>query len=273
MRAIAILALFVCSVIASAQSPASSDVAFEVASVKPNKSGSGSSSSGTRPGGAFVATNITPKLLILSAYRLRPFQVTGGPGWIDSDRFDLVARPPENAPANQAMPMLRTLLADRFKLITHTETKEQPIYALVPARADGRLGAQLKRSTLDCTALRTPAAGTAGGAAAPRNPCGINTSVNDRLGTMVGGGRLMAELATALGSFAANQMVLDRTGLTGTFDFELRWTPDATRANAPESDAPSIFTAIQEQLGLKLESQRGPVEFLVIDRIEQPTPD
>src|SRR5688572_7320751 len=178
MRAIAILALFVCSVIASAQSPASSDVAFEVASVKPNKSGSGSSSSGTRPGGAFVATNITPKLLILSAYRLRPFQVAGGPGWIDSDRFDIVARPPENAPANQAMPMLRSLLADRFKLVTHTETKEQPIYALVPARADGRLGAQLKRSTLDCTALRTPAA-AAGGAAAPRNPCGINTSVND----------------------------------------------------------------------------------------------
>ena len=108
------------------------------------------------------------------------------------------------------------------------------------------------------------------------SPCGTNTSVNDTVGRMTGTGQSMESLVNTLGSFGLSRMVLDRTGLKGQFDFELRWTPDNVRsasASAQSNDAPSIFAALQEQLGLRLESQRGPVEFLVVDGIERPTPD
>jgi uncharacterized protein (TIGR03435 family) len=107
------------------------------------------------------------------------------------------------------------------------------------------------------------------------SPCGTNTSVNDTVGRLTGTGQSMEGLVNALGGFGLNRMVLDRTGLKGQFDFELRWTPDklVTAGQAQANDAPSIFAALQEQLGLRLESQRGPVEFLVVDTIERPTPD
>lgn len=256
----------VCCLALSAQTPVptSADVAFEVASIKPNKSG-GTNSSTSGRAGSFTASNITARQLIVYAYRLRPFQLAGGPGWISSDRFDIQARSPENAkPDNPAM--TRALLRDRFKLVAHTETRQEQVYALVPARADGRLGPQLKASTQNCAPSQPGAA----------SPCGTNTSVNDTIGRMTGIGQSMESLVNALGGFGLSRMVLDRTGLKGQFDFELRWTPDNLRAAAGQAqanDAPSIFAALQEQLGLRLESQRGPVEFLVVDRIEQPTPD
>jgi len=169
--------------------------------------------------------------------------------------------------------MLRAMLADRFKLVVHAETKEQPIYALVLARADGRLGPQMKPSTVDCTPPTTPERGP------QTSACGTNTSVSNNSGTLKGTGRLLADIAETLGNFVADRMVIDRTGLTGRFDIELKWTPDnlaagpAATGTATVPDGASVFTAIQEQLGLKLEPQRGAVEFLVIDSIEQPTPD
>jgi uncharacterized protein (TIGR03435 family) len=250
-------------VVPSAQAPiaTSVDMAFEVASIKPNRSG-GTNSSTSGRAGSFTASNVTARELIIYAYRLRPFQLDGGPGWIRSDRFDVQARPPENATDNRAM--TRALLRDRFKLVAHTETRQEQVYALVLARPDGRLGSQLKASTLNCATSQPGVA----------SPCGTNTSVNDTVGRMTGTGQSMESLVTALGGFGLSRMVLDRTGLKGQFDFELRWTPDNLRATAGQAnDAPSIFAALQEQLGLRLESQRGPVEFLIVDTIEQPTPD
>ena len=245
-----------------AQNPSgpSSEPAFDVASIKPNRSGEQASGSTTRKGG-YVGTNLTLHQLATEAYGLRPFQVIGGPGWIKLDRFDINARVPEGATGRLA-PMLRTLLADRFKLRAHTETREQQVYALVLARPDGRLGAKLTASTKEC--------GAAGAS------CGMNVNASNMSGTLTGIGQPLSRLATALSGFAADGLVIDRTGLTGNFDIELRWTPDNLRnaaAGTPAGDGPSLFTALQEQLGLKLESARGPVEYLVIDSAEQPTPD
>ena len=251
------------SLAVSAQAPitTSIDVAFEVASIKPNKSGATNSSTSGRAG-SFTASNVTARQLIIYAYRLRLFQLAGGPDWINSDRFDIQARPPENAKTDNPA-MTRALLRDRFKLVAHTETRQEQVYALVLTRADGRLGPQIKVSTQNC----------APGQPGTASPCGMNSSVNDTVGRLTGIGQSMENLVNALGSFGLNRMVLDRTGLKGQFDFELRWTPDRGVAQAQANDAPSIFAALQEQLGLRLDSQRGPVEFLVVDRIEQPTPD
>lgn len=250
--------------LSAAQAPiaTSVDVAFEVASIKPNNSGATSSSTSGRAG-SFTASNVTARELIIYAYRLRPFQLAGGPGWINSDRFDIQARQPENAkPDNRAM--TRALLRDRFKLSAHTETRQEQVYALVLARPDGRLGPQLKASTQNCATSQAGAA----------SPCGTNTSVNATVGRMTGIGQSMESLVTSLGGFGLSRMVLDRTGLKGEFDFELRWTPERAAAEqAQANDAPSIFAALQEQLGLRLESQRGPVEFVVVDSLERPTPD
>jgi len=243
---------------------------FEVASIKPNTSGSRSSSTRNLPVGAFfTGTNVTLRQLILISYRLRGLQLSGGPAWVDSDRFDVDARAAENVPADQIRAMVRALLADRFKLVVHNETREQPIYALVPARPDGRLGPKIKASSLDCTSPTTPSPQPAS------NPCGTTSNVSNEGGVMTGGGRSMADLATALASFVTDRMVIDRTGLSGAYDFELRWTPDNLQSPnaANTSDAPSIFSALQEQLGLKLEAQRGPVEFLLIDSVAKPTPN
>ncbi len=252
----------------SLQSSNDANVAFEVVSIKPNTSGSPSSSTRTPGGGRFVGTNVSARRLVLIAYNLRGLQLSGGPGWLDSDRFDIDARAAEPPTRDSQLQMLRALLADRFKLVVHKETKEQPIYALVLARSDGKLGPKLKPSTLDCSAP-APQPG--------QSSCGTSTNINNEGGIMNGGARSAEEIATTLASFVADRMVVDRTGLNGRFDFELRWTPDnfqlPSPAGAAVTDAPSIFAALQEQLGLKLESQRGPVEFLVIDSIERPTPN
>ena len=203
--------------------------------------------------------------LVIYAYRLREFQLAGGPGWINSDRFDINARPPEHVKADNPA-LTRALLRERFKLVAHTETRQEQVYALVVARADKRLGPQLKSSTQNCQPAQpgTP------------NPCGMNSSVNETVGRLTGNGQSMENLVAALGSYGLSRMVVDRTGLQGAFDFEVRWTPDnarGTAGNAQANDAPSIFAALEEQLGLRLETQRGPVEFLVIDSVERPTPD
>lgn len=272
----AVVVLFVlASATSFAQSrpPSSSEPAFEVTSVKPNRSGLSNSGSTTRAGGGYVGTNLTLHQLVTEAYRLRPFQVIGGPGWIKIDRFDINARAPEGT-TGRPDPMLRTLLADRFKLRVHTETKEQQVYALVVARPDGRIGPKLTPATQDCA---TPARDGGPGpvASTTRSPCGMNVNTSGTSGTLTGIGQPLSRLATALSGFAVDTSVIDRTGLTGNFDIELQWTPDNLRsaAAAAGGDGPSLFTALQEQLGLKLESARGPVEYLVIDSAEQPTPD
>jgi bla regulator protein BlaR1 len=270
-----------------AQSPqvAPDGPTFEVASVKPNSSGDRRVAMQNQPG-RFLATNVTLHMLIRNAYQLQEFQISGGPGWISSDHFDIVAKMEGGVPdplaggpgtgPTRLQLMIRALLADRFKLTVHNETKDAPIYALVMARSDGRLGPELHRSETDCAALMAAARGRGAPPLPPPPgspmPCGVRVG----MGNMAVGGAALSQVASSLSMFVG-RVVLDRTGLTGAFDINLTWTPDQMPQRPPgapdlpvDPNGPSIFTAIQEQLGLKLDSQRGPVEMLVIDRAEHP---
>ena len=227
-------------------------VSFEVASVKPNKGGTSGGGPPLPPNGGYRATNVALKSVIANAYEVRIFQVEGGPAWLASDRFDIVARGREGTPDRLRPAMLRQLLAERFKFVSHFETKEQQIYSLVLLRSDGRLGPGL-----------TPAA--------PGSDSGAPlTSLANGVGRIAGKGVLLEMFARVLtGEFG--QMVINRTGLSGRFDLDLRFTPASSPAAAPEF--PSIFTAVQEQLGLRLQADHGRVDVLVIDSVERPTPD
>jgi len=276
-----------------AQSAPTESPKFEVASVRPNTSGDNKMMSQVLPGGRYNGINIPPRLLIMNSYGLQEQQLVGAPPWISSERFDIVAKaegdlgPPvsRDTPSTLQL-MIRALLEDRFKLKVHREPREVPIYALVLARPDGKLGSGLAVSTVDCEALAA-ARRNAPPAEVPkpgeRPQCGARVG----FGELTTGGQPMLELVSLL-SATVGRSVVDRTGLTGRYDITLRWTPDRVlqraagtapsepiRVNGVEIDpnGPSIFTALQEQLGLKLESERGTVEALVIDHIERPTPD
>jgi uncharacterized protein (TIGR03435 family) len=273
----------------SAQAPAATAPrqAFDVTTVKPNKSGEMRVSMRIIPGNGYEAFNVTLGAMIRMAYRLQDFQIIGAPAWVDQDRFDIVGKVPAGEPLD-IQPRMQSLLAERFNLKARADTREAPIYALVVANQHGKLGAKLTPSSVDCAAL----ARGRGNAPTPTQPmqpgmrpeCGI---INGP-GKVMGGGTTMAQLANTLSQFAG-RTVIDRTGLIGAFDFELEFTPDPglrgrgpggglpPAAPAPGSDravdpnAVSIFTAVQEQLGLKLDSQRGPVPVLVIESVSQPT--
>lgn len=263
--------------------------AFEVASVKPNKSGENFIRFGMQPGGRFTASNAPLRELIRFAYGLQNFQIVDAPGWIASDRFDVTAKAEGDIPPSQPgtvgtlQRMVQSLLTERFQLKARLEDREMPRYDMVLARSDGRLGPQLKPSTTDCQALF--AAARRGGAPpappAPGQPlqCGFRIGP----GLMQGGAFPLSQLANAL-SPMVQRVVIDRTGLPGNFDLEMTFTPDQMPQGGPppagapplppiDPNGPSIFTALQEQLGLKLESTRGPVNVLVIDSVQQPTPD
>ena len=241
--------------------------------MKPNKSGETTSFLQRRPGGSFAVGNMTLRGLIFYAYGLQGFQLVGAPDWVAKERFDITAKaaadvPP--TPIGQTSPealMLRSLLEDRFRLSAHRETRDLPIYALVRARADGRLGPRLRQTTSDYCAKQLEAAGKPGEPLPPGGPvCGMLPSVNE----LTAGALPMNEFARFL-ALNTGRLVVDRTGLTGVWDFDLKYSlPDAPN---PDPDRPSIFTALQEQLGLRLEATTGPVEVLVIDRVEGLIPD
>jgi len=263
----------------------SADPAFEAASVKLNTSGDWRKSIGPAPGGRFLATNNTLKDLIPFAYGLPQatagIRIVGGPGWIDSDRFDVVAKAGGTPSPQEMGAMLRTMLKDRFRLLAHTETRESAIYALVTAKGDN--APRLRRSEvseIDCAARR--AAIRRREPVPPPPPgkppvCGSGRTVPGKITAV---GWPMEQLVNALAPFAG-RVVLERTGLSGLFDFDLEWTPDQLPRQPPDDpeplridpNGPSLFTALQEQLGLKLEPTRGPVEVLVIDRAVKPTED
>lgn len=190
--------------------------------------------------------------LIMDAYKLEPYRIAGRADWMDNDRYDITARAPgENPPTSvQVETMLQTLLADRFQLRFHRETRQLPGYAL----ALGRNGPKLQASPAD---------------AAPRMSLRGSGLVNQLSVSKEDMDQLAKQLASAVG-----RPVVDRTGLTGSYDFQLSWSSDdVSTALSGRERPPSIFTALQEQLGLKLESTRGPVELLVIDHAEKPTPN
>ncbi len=246
---------------------------FEVASVKPNKSAGGGGFIRRMRAGTFSAGNQTLLQLIRFAYGIQAYQLVGAPDWIRTERFDITAKAAADTPSTVAggpseAVLLRSLLEDRFRMSVHRETRDVPIYALVVARADGQLGPRLRRPSSDYCARRAEAAAKPGAPAPPEGGpvCGLKGSSNE----LTGGSFPMAGFATFLAG-QAERVVVDRTGLTGGWDFDLKWSPSDT-AN-PDPDRPVIFTALQEQLGLRLEATTGPVEVLVIDRLEQLIPD
>ena len=260
-------------------------LAFEAASIKRNTSGADSGwGANFQPGGRFVARNVTLRGLIRGAFgdpvQLDPSRMSGGPSWIDTDRFDVQARAAtefsdltfSGGSTVTGAAMLRALLADRFRLATHWETRDIPVYALVRRDAT-RLGPRLVSSPgtpgTDCL----PAAAASADTALPR--CGSyllqNTGGNQF--AIHARGITMTNFARNLQN-VAGRVVLDRTALGGPYSFDLEFEyrpPSATSAD--DGLGAAIFTAVQEQLGLKLESTTGPVDVLVIDHVEHPTED
>jgi uncharacterized protein (TIGR03435 family) len=271
---------------------------FAVASIKRNTAGAGGTGGSfgqTLPGGQVRSTNFSLLMLIRQAYGLTMTdQVLGGPSWIDTYGFEVDAKPAASVTVAQARLMLRTLLAERFKLVVRREPREQPIYALVLARRDGTLGPQIKRSTGGCVPFVPGFARSAGGGDAgavdptkpgpqpqpgqPGRRCGVGPDGD----TMKAGSATMTTLISIL-TPTVDRPIIDRTGLVGLFDFDLRYagagllvgrgrgaavSPDAPVGTA---NLPSLFTALQEQLGLRLDAQRGPVDVLAVQSAELPT--
>ncbi|HEX4230381.1 MAG TPA: TIGR03435 family protein [Bryobacteraceae bacterium] len=250
---------------------------FDVASIKP--AAPNARGIFIRPiAGGIAITNMPVKELIVIAYRVQLFQISGGPPWINSEHYDISAKS-EDPPKRGEIPlMLQALLADRFQLAIHRETKELPIYALVLARKDGKLGPKLIESKGNsCTAVdpnKPPPPPEPG--KPPVLPCGgMMMRPNALRAASIYAGDLTQNFSRLLG-----QTVVDKTGLTGKYDISMDWTPDESQAAglpgpppSPHSEpgGPSFFTAIREQLGLKLEAQKGPVETIVIDRVEKPS--
>jgi uncharacterized protein (TIGR03435 family) len=288
-----VVVVWLAATVVAAQSPSplpapDPSIAFEVASIKrtpPPSGGFTFPSASPQPGGRWTAQNATFVMMLRAAYAgfSLPGQVVGGPAWIDSERFEVQAKAAEGEPSGEQMTMmLRRLLAERFALEVHIERRELDVYALVLARSDGRLGPGLREAAVDCQAL---AAARERGEAPPEAPpapgqrpdCGRLETIRAGVRRVLMGGAPIASVAGAIQS-AAGRPVLDRTGLTGEFDVDLEFAREggpqpAPRAAAAADPAPSVFTALQEQLGLKLESRTEIVDVLVIDQVEMPTPD
>jgi uncharacterized protein (TIGR03435 family) len=261
--AIASIALFGTQRAASGQPP-TDRLEFEVASVKVNHDNVGGSLART-PGG-LTARNAEFTRLIELAFQTRQVDLSRVPEPLRSERFDIVAKASGKISGDRYWEMLRTLLEDRFHIKYHRETRNVSVYALSFAKKGAELGAKISHSAdPNC----------------PVNPSGRDfCGVQDRPGWMNGQRVPMPRIAQELSAFAGRP-VQDQTGLSGAFDFQLTWTPDQFRSDDGkvkllngepiDPSGPSFFTAIQEQLGLKLESKKGPVEFLVIDHAEQPS--
>jgi uncharacterized protein (TIGR03435 family) len=250
-----------------AQSPTARP-AFEVASVKPDARGGNASYVQASPG-RLSPTNFSLRGLIVFAYGVRDYQISGDPAWLGSDYYDIQAKAEGNAPVKQMEgPMLQALLEDRFRLRLHRETRQLPAFELSVAKGGPRLQRSKEGScvpySLDAPAPPPPARGE------PRPVfCGFpHWGVEGSNRTLDGIGIGMANLASSLSRSELHRTVTDRTGLSGTFDVHLKWAPDAGEPSA-DSAGPSLLIALQEQLGLKLESTRAPTEVLVIDHIDR----
>jgi uncharacterized protein (TIGR03435 family) len=277
-------------------SPDSKTLAFEVASVKPNRARDGERDANL-VGGRLTMTYVTLHDLVQFAYprpdgNLRQeVDISGGPGWFNSDRFDVAAKiegvragldaantaagaatADEMRAIDRARSMMQTLLADRFNLAVHRELRPLPAFRMSLARADGTLGPQLRKVDIDCAALR--AAGRQASPGAKGVPCG-------GFGTLAPGHSAGHAIPVSMLAIFLERLVgrtvLDQSGLAGTFDVDLTWTPDRLAnpddldsAVAGGLDTSSVFTSIREQLGLRLESTRVPIDVLVVDRAEPP---
>jgi uncharacterized protein (TIGR03435 family) len=262
---------------------------FTVASIKPSPPPTGGPmrmTAGPRGGGQWLAANVPLAFILMNAYPdfSRPGQIVGGPEWIHTQAFDVNAKADGNPPVDVIMAMVKQLLADRFKLKVHSEAREVDAYALVLARPDGRLGPNIKKAAVDCAARaeemkRARAAGAALQPPTPPTPgqrpeCGMSSTESNGVRRVLIGGNPIGAITMAIQSTVGRQVV-DRTGLTGAFDIDLEFSgAGQLTTNADQPNAlPSVFTALQEQLGLKLESRKEKMDVLVIDSVEMPTPD
>jgi len=253
---------------------------FEVASIKPSQSSEGGFRIGWFSQDQYTATGTTIKMLILDAYGVEDDQVAGAPNWLNSERFDIEAKVDSSVGSEfrklsfdkrtlQEQHMLQALLADRFRLSLHRETRELPVFALIIAK-NGPKFQEAKPGDTYPDGIKD------------MHGKGHGNVMRMRRGQLIGQGVHIADLVQMLSQLQLGRIVLDQTGLTGKYDFNLQWTPDmdqaprealpgADNASGPASSGPSVFTAIQEQLGLKLESRKAPVEVLVIDHVEKPS--
>jgi uncharacterized protein (TIGR03435 family) len=225
-------------------------------------------------------------VILRQALQKPDYQMVGAPGWINTERYSIRAKPPAGTPPTAMPVMLLNLLRDRFQLATRLETREQPIFHLVMARGDARLGPGLTPTSATCQATianrQTAAKSGAPPSFDPNDPCG---SGRNSPGLISGSGRSVAQLVPML-SDLTGRPVIDKTGLAGLYDFTLKFAFEGRMPGimgplgalggpppAADPDAPSLSAAVQEQLGLKLEATRGPVEIVVIDKFEKPTLD
>lgn len=235
---------------------------FEVASIKPTPPGPGGRWIRMQTTHEFAAKNHALKTLVAAAYNLSPSAISGGPAWVDSDHYDILAKAPGDVRPNleEQMSMLRKLLRERFQLTFHREAKELRVYALTIAKG----GPKLKESA-------------ASPDASPEGPPPLIFVVSPELVRLPGRNATIAELASVLQRAALDYPVLDRTGLSARYDFDLEFTPDETvfggalGRGIDDSSRPGLFAALAQQLGLKMEATRGPIEALVIDHVERPS--
>jgi uncharacterized protein (TIGR03435 family) len=276
LRSLAVAGFLLIACCAFAQ-PAASHPEFEVASIKLNKSAAAFAMARPSAGGRFTLTNIPLQFAITMAYRVKDFQLSGAPVWLTSERYDIEAKAEGNPSRDAMLPMLQTLLEDRLQLKFHHETKELPVYALVVAKAgklhvaEGECGPGPDKPPPPPEPGKLPAA-----------PCGGSFIFPGRLsGQKVAISQLIDSL-----SRLTSRVILDKTNLTGKYDINLDYTPEQGQFQAPpgggsppgmpplppiDPNGPSLFTALQEQLGLKLESQKGRVEIMIIDHVERPS--
>jgi uncharacterized protein (TIGR03435 family) len=297
----AVLGVWLCSLVYGQETK----LEFEVASIKPSDMPGGrgvirvgpQGGPGSGDPGRVNYMFSTIRDLLVNAYDVKRYQISGGPGWVDSERFDIVAKVPEGATREQVRVMLQNLLAERFKLALHRETKELPMYALVVSGKGSRLKPSTATETSSPPPLPPPPGkgglkiGADGCPEMPPVPSGRagNFMIMTPSGAcMISNGQTLEGLATQL-SNQFDRPVIDQTGLKGKYDFKLRYDPASTpggrggpmmgamvkdggppdRIVAEGDQPPAIFNALQEQLGLKLEAKKGPVELLVIDHVEK----
>lgn len=274
-----------------AQSPSPT---FEVVSIKPSHEEMGRVMIRMAPGGRFEAHNITLRFLLQEAYGVKDSQISGAPGWVDSERYNVDAKADDSAAGDprrdersqdrdarqaQFRLMLQAMLADRFKLALHHETKELPEYVLVVAKN----GPKIHQTTAPPVDPANPPGPPTPGGPMPRGAIRMMGR-----GDLTVTGVPLPQFADVL-SRQIGHLVVDKTGLKGEYDFTLKWTPDEGQGQMfsgagggpggppgdhpppPDASGPSIFAAVQEQLGLKLESQKGPADTIVIDHVEKPS--
>jgi len=253
--------------------------AFEVASIRPSRDTEGIREFQIQPGGRLVIAGMSLKDLVRRAYLASDIaqdesRIIGGPNWINSERFDILAKAEgdlgfdsEGRPV-RLLAMLRTLIESRFNVKVHAESREMQVYDLVVDARDGQSRSGLRQSALDCPVFQQ---------GIPRPPpdpvrwCGFRAGLTDNVVRVAAQGVTMAEAASNLaGLRSVARPVRDKTGLTGRFDFQFDYAPALTQA--AEQNA-TVFTAIRERLGLKLQPVKGPVDIIVVDSAERPSTD